>query len=657
MKMSLPIQKAVILLAICVTTFICFHYTLNNQFTNWDDDYYVTNDVYIRAFTPHNLKVIFTEDITKNNYHPLCMLSLAVNYFFAGLNPWSYYLTNILIHIGNVLLVFFLFVQLCRRLKMADAAGLFIASFGALWFGIHPMHVESVAWIAERKDVLYACFYIAGLLTYLRYIDAGEKKWLWITFLLFVASCLSKPMAVVFPMSLLCFDILLQRQLSKKLLTEKAVFFLFSLLIGSMAFYTQSRTGAVASFSTLTLAERIMYASYGFVMYISKVFNPTYLSTFYPYPYRYISGYLQGIYYAAPFIALAFLFLPTWYLYKKKSPWFRMYVFGMGFFLVNVIFVLQFISVGAAIMSDRYSYVAYIGLFFLLAWLVQQIVSRAPTYRSAFMALLLLLSSGLAYLCYERTKVWHNSESLLSDAIAKYPYRALLSYKWRGNYYFSIGELDKALEDYGLLESLHAADDKVLANIAKVQALKSLQGGEVPSVGGGVPMPVAAQVQNPDDNSYRIYIDSAIAGSKAGDTLGAFRKYILAISRNSVMAEKALAESSNNLVQTQQYVQAIRQYDMLMKINTANPFYYFLRGCAYFGTNKMKLAISDWETAVNMKSKEIQQSAAYNLSVAYDSVGNPDKAWFYLTKSEELGHKSAPEYMEKLRRKKDAGKR
>src|ERR1035437_7412099 len=268
-------KKMLILGAICVLTFVCFRYTLHNQFTNWDDDFYVTNDPYITAFTPHNLKVIFTEDITKNNYHPLCMLSLAINYHFSKLNPAAYYLTNVLIHIANVILVFFLMLGLCALLKMDEKGKLFVASFGALWFGIHPMHVESVAWIAERKDVLYAFFYLIGLLCYLKFLSTNKTAWYWATFFVFIASCLSKPMAVVFPMSLLCIDILAQRKLSQKLVTEKILFFLFSLIIGAMAFYTQNKTGAIASFGMLTIWERIMYASYGFDMYVSKIFNPT----------------------------------------------------------------------------------------------------------------------------------------------------------------------------------------------------------------------------------------------------------------------------------------------------------------------------------------------------------------------------------------------
>jgi tetratricopeptide (TPR) repeat protein len=642
--MTLSLKKALILTSICVLTFICFRYTLHNQFTNWDDDYYVTNDPYIKAFTPHNLKVIFTEDITKNNYHPLCMLSLAVNYHFAQLNPTTYYLTNILIHIANLILVFFLFLQLCRRIKLGEDAGLFIASFGALWFGIHPMHVESVAWIAERKDVLYAFFYLLGLLTYLRYTASGKMKWYWLTFIVFIASCLSKPMAVVFPMSLLCIDFLLQRQLNKKLITEKILFFLFSLICGSLAFYTQNKTGAIASFSTLTIAERIMYAAYGFVMYISKLFNPTYLSTFYPYPYRYISGYLQGIYYAAPFIALFIVIAPTYYLYKKKSPYFRIYAFGIGFFVANIVFVLQFISVGAAIMADRYSYVAYIGLLFLIAYFAWELVRRMPSFKTTMTALLLLCSAGLAYLCYDRTYAWHDSETLLSDAIEKYPYRALLSYKWLGNYYFSIGELDKALDNYEVLATLHAADDKVTQNIAKVKALKENGSGAVfPQMSGQIKA-------DPSNTSFKAPLDSAIFYAMQGDTLAAFRKYIAAF-RINPLAEKALAENTYKLVQGQQFDQAIKQYDILLKLNTANPFYFFLRGVGYFSTNKVKPAIADWETAVRMNSKDVQQSAAYNLSVAYDTLGNDSIAIYYLNKAKNLGYKINDEYAAKLNRK------
>src|SRR3984957_17871410 len=256
-RQKLPTSHLLVLAAICVLTFFCFSNSLHNQFTNWDDDVYVTHDTTIQALNAHNLKKIFTEDITKNNYHPFCMLSLAINYHFTQLAPTTYYLTNILIHIANVILVFFLFIQLCRQLKLTENGSFLIAAFGALWFGVHPLHVESVSWIAERKDVLYTFFYLAGLLTYIKCISTFKiqnlkfninTKWYWFTFTLFIFSCLSKPMAVVFPLTMLCIDFLYGRKLNFKLITEKSIFFLGALIFGAYAYYTQNRTGAIADF-------------------------------------------------------------------------------------------------------------------------------------------------------------------------------------------------------------------------------------------------------------------------------------------------------------------------------------------------------------------------------------------------------------------------
>ncbi|HTA26494.1 MAG TPA: hypothetical protein VK809_01805, partial [Bacteroidia bacterium] len=370
--------KTWVVLGICIVTFLCFRYSLNNLFTNWDDDVYVTNDQYIRTFTAENLKTILTEDITKNNYHPLTMLSLAVNYHYAQLEPKTYYLTNILLHISNVFLVFLLSIGFCKRLKIKENRSLIMGSFCALWFGVHPMHVESVSWLAERKDVLYAFFYFTGLLLYLRYVDTTKIKWYLLTILCFIASCLAKPMAVVFPLSLLAIDVLLNRKWERKVIVEKIPLLIASLVFGGYAYYRQNATGAIAPFAVLSIGERIMYASYGFVMYITKLFDPTHLSTFYPYPYRYIDGSLPWIYYAAPFIAIGLIAVPVYFAWRLNKTYLRVIAFGYGFFIANIIFVLQFISCGAAIMADRYSYVSYFGLLFMLVYFIGEVIDRVP---------------------------------------------------------------------------------------------------------------------------------------------------------------------------------------------------------------------------------------------------------------------------------------
>ena len=655
------LKKYLILASICIITFFCFQYTVNNQFTNWDDDFYVTNDPYIKAFTPHNLKVIFTEDITRNNYHPLCMLSLAINYHFSQMDPHAYYLTNILIHVANVILVFFLMMGLCALLKMDEKGKLFVASFGALWFGIHPMHVESVAWIAERKDVLYAFFYILGLLCYLKYLATNKMSWYWVTFIVFIASCLSKPMAVVFPMSLLCIDILAQRQLSKKLVTEKILFFVFSLICGGLAFYTQNKTGAIASFGVLTIYQRFMYAGYSFIMYVCKLFNPTYLSTFYPYPFPYINGYYHTIYYAAPFIALGIVGLPLWYTYYYKRQYFRIVAFGMGFFVANVIFILQFISVGAAIMSDRYSYVAYIGLLFLLAYFLNELMKQQQQFiRIIIMSSLIAASGWLGYLCYERTFVWHDSETLLSDAIDKYPIKkdadreydkknsgvAILSYKWLGNYYLAKGDLSKALEQYNVTILLRQADAKTFDKVGNIYATRKQYDSAL------ICYDQSMAIQS---NVPKTYADRSMAYMMMGDTLNAFKDFIVAYQMNPDN-ERAFSQAVFDAVQRKDYDIAISEYNMLLKVIN-NPFYYFYRGVAKFSKNDIDAAIVDWEIAVKYNNRDVQQSASYNLAVAYESKGEYKKAVDYAVMAKKVGYAITDEYLATLQKELAQGKK
>jgi tetratricopeptide (TPR) repeat protein len=666
MMKSLAANKYILIGAIALITFICFNYTLQNQFTNWDDNYYITKNPNIKGINAHNLKnLFFTEGFEKSsNYHPFCLLSLAVNYSIAGLNPTTYYLTNILLHIANTILLFFLFLQLCRRIKMDNTMGLLVASIGSLWFGIHPMHVESVSWIAERKDVLYGFFYIIGLLTYLRYLDKPTAKWYAIMCLLLVCSCLSKGMAVVFPLSLLCIDFLLGREINKKLILEKIPFFAISLLFGILTFYFQKKSGAVSDFGVLTIAERVMYASYGFVMYIYKFFNPSYLSTFYPYPFRILDmdhpdqpGKLNGIFYAAPFIVIGLLTLPLYFAWKKDKGYFRVIGFGMGFLLVNLILVLQFLSVGAAIMADRYSYIAYIGLIFLIAYILQDIISKKPSFRIPIIVAILIFSGALGAMCHQRTSVWHDARSLLTDGVEKYPFKkdpdkqydkfnsgiAILSYKWLGNYYFDKGEYDSALTAYQVLVTLRSSDEFVDGKIAHIKMLKS---------GADQVLQAAMQPAQQPVGDYKPYLDSSYYFSKKGDSLKAFRCYIMAFRFNPGV-EKIYADNSFNCVQTKQFDDAISQYSILLKLNTSNPYYYFYRGVAKFSQNKVKDAVIDWEASLKVNAKEInvQQSAAYNLSVAYDTLGKDSLAYYYVQKAKGVGYKINDDFFAKLKKK------
>jgi tetratricopeptide (TPR) repeat protein len=278
----------------------------------------------------------------------------------------------------------------------------------------------------------------------------------------------------------------------------------------------------------------------------------------------------------------------------------------------------------------------------MIAYFVWEYIIHNPVLKVPVISLLLLLSGILSYLCYERTYAWHDSETLLTDAIEKYPYRALLSYKWLGNYYLDKGDLDKALENYKVLDTLHAADAKVLDNIGKIYTLKKDFTHAIGAFNNS---------QGVQGNVYKTYLDRCIAYSMAGDTLNAFKDYIQSFRLNPG-SERILADSSFVFVQTKRFDAAINMYSILLKLSTSNPFYYFYRGVAQFSSNKMQNAINDWEIAVKMPSKDVQQSASYNLSVAYDSLGNHSKAFYYINMAKEKGYAGVTdEFYKKLKDK------
>ena len=201
-----------LLFMVFIVSMIAYYPVLNNGFINtWDDEAYVISNRLLRDLSGNGIVNMFRygDDFQKliNNYHPLTTFSLALNYKISGLSPVSYHAVNMLFHTFNAVLVF-LFVYLLshRRIWPAVITGLL--------FALHPMHVESVAWVSERKDVLYTFFFLAGLIMYLRYLE-GQKVWkLGIALVFFIFSCFSKAMAVPFPLVLLLIDYLNRRKFS-----------------------------------------------------------------------------------------------------------------------------------------------------------------------------------------------------------------------------------------------------------------------------------------------------------------------------------------------------------------------------------------------------------------------------------------------------------
>jgi len=418
--------------AILVLTFTVYLPSLDNGLTNWDDDRYVTTSLLAHP----GFRAVLTTPL-EGNYHPLTVWSLALNYRISGLHPASYHWLSLLLHLANTALVFLL-------VRMLSGGRLWTTVVTSLFFGIHPMHVESVAWVAERKDVLYAFFYLLGLIAYLRYLERPRLPWLGITLLAFVLSAASKPAAVVFPITLWTIDYFRRRPFNFSTVAEKLPFIAVSLAVGLLTLKAQRSVGAVADAHAWGPVQQLLIASYGTLMYIVKLFIPVRLSALYPYPDIERNGVPPQFYLA--FVALAVLLPTVLYLCRRV----RAVLFGLAFFFVNIALVLQFFTVGQAVMAERYTYLPYIGLFFALAWWLDEHpgprLAGVPV-RHLVAGTLLVLFPVCLFQTWTRCDVWQNAETLWNDTIQKHP-EAVPPYSGRGLVKVSRGDLVGAVADF-----------------------------------------------------------------------------------------------------------------------------------------------------------------------------------------------------------------
>ena len=415
---------------------IAFYPAVGNSFTNWDDPAYILSNKYISSLSFENIKNIF-KIFYDGNYHPLAILSTAVEYHFAGFKPEVYHTTNVIIHLLNTFLVFRFVYLLSKKNEIA-----FITS---LLFGIHPMHVESVAWIAERKDVLYTFFFFASLVCYVTYLkNSFHKKYYLFSILLFILSLLSKGQAVMLSVVIVLTDFLQERKLSdKKVILEKIPFFLLSAIFGIVAIFAQRSLGAVNEIH-LTVFKSFFFGWYGLLIYIVKAFIPIHLSAFYSYPFN-PDGSVPLYIYLSPALFLALIFF-----FWKKLKHNRVAIFGTVFFLAVIFPVLQFLPIGKVMLAERYTYIPYVGIFFMIGHLFLYIKNEEAKWTSNYKKYLNYIAGAYCIFLFsttwQRCKVWHDSMSLWNDVLVKDD-KCKMAYKNRSTEYCHNQQFENALTD------------------------------------------------------------------------------------------------------------------------------------------------------------------------------------------------------------------
>lgn len=434
------------LAGILLLTFLIFLPILKGQFLNYDDDYYITENPLLQAFTGANLNALFTQTYG-NQYSPVAMTIMALEIQLLGLNPGALKFVSILFHLANILLVFLLVRKLFSRADYAIiTAGL---------FAVHTLQVESVAWLAASMKVTsYALFSLASMLVYLQYLEKKKGGYLWLSLGFFALSALCKEQAVVLPVLLLAIDYLKGRKLlDKTVILEKVPFFIAALIFGLTTLSLADDMRGAGQILPYTLTQRILFASYALTSYLSHHLLPIDLSTFYAYPPK---GHIPAWYYLTPLVSVGILVALFVSWIKEK----RILVFGILFFLVNIFLVIlsQITSVRDVLMADRYVYLSSIGFFLILAYALQGWAGENKSRRNLAFGLIGLYLAVLSALSYQRTGVWENSITVFTDAIEKgqsgipgvYSPSLAVPYNNRGWARRRAGDNEGAISDYNL---------------------------------------------------------------------------------------------------------------------------------------------------------------------------------------------------------------
>ncbi len=599
-----PYYRSLYFLTPMLLTALSLFPSLHNTFTNWDDGEYVSGNSLIRSLSFHHILRLFSPESTvSGNYQPLTILSLAINYACGKLNPTGYIAANVMLHLLNVLLVF-IFI---RKISRSDR----IASLSALLFGVHPMHVESVAWVTGRKDVLYALFYLSALAGYVRYLEVkGRERILpyCLVFLFFVLSLLSKSAAVTLPALLFLLDFYLARAFSSRLILEKLPFLALSVIFGWLAITGQASGGSLGRSYALSMPDRLCITSYSYLFYIVKFFIPIKLSAFYPYPHSLPSS-LPAAFKLSPLFA-AFTAGSAYYCRRSRA-----FLFGFFFFLITVIFILHFVPVGATVTADRFTYIPYIGLSFIVAYYCEKLLTMCHRTKPVSAVLAAAGICVIAILCYgahERCKAWKDSITLWSDVIGQFP--SSIPYNYRGLAYYANGDYAGAITNFNLAVACNpgyadAHFNRALAYYAAGDYIKAIDGY------------TGALTCNP--GYYQAYDGRGRAYYATGDYAHAVADYTRAAAYNPAYA-KAYYNRGIVYAALGNFGRALQDYSRAVSIDPDFADAYYNGGQACLALNDLDNAIRYYSHAIGCDSGRV---GAYNSrGIAYCLKGDNDRA-------------------------------
>ena len=462
------LNPVLICLALAILTIITFWSLKDCGFINFDDDIYVYKNAYVQSGLNWNsIGQAFSSDLIiaglSGHWHPLTWLSLMLDYQIFGLNPHGYHLMNLLFHVMNTILLFLIFHRMTKKL--------WPSAFVAALFAIHPLHVESVAWITERKDVLSTFFWMLTMGAYSYYVEQPGFRRYFLVLLFFVLGLMAKPMLVTLPFVLLLLDYWplqrfqeikpdhkIQTEVFEKetlevkkpadpeykwsliypLLWEKVPLFVLAILSSIVTYIAAQSAKFVESIEAFPLSVRIGNALVSYIAYIGKMIWPNNLAVLYPYPELLVPWQVLGSVLLLTAITLAVLWMVKRYPYLAT---------GWLWYIGTLVPVIGIVQLGTQAMADRYTYIPLIGLFIMVAWGVPDFLKKWKYRKEILLALSALSILCLSIITWTQVGYWQDSFTLL-DHTLKVTDNNWHVYNGRGVAYGDLGNYRQAIDDF-----------------------------------------------------------------------------------------------------------------------------------------------------------------------------------------------------------------
>ena len=616
-------------LFLTAATLVVFWQVGNHDFINLDDAVYVTENVHVqRGFSRDSIVWAFTTPHAAN-YHPLTWLSHMLDVELFGLNPRGHHLTNVFFHLLNTLL---LFLALQRM-----TGALWRSGFVAALFALHPLHVESVAWVAERKDVLSTLFWMLTLWAYIRYVERPKPIRYLLTLLAFALGLMAKPMLVTLPFVLLLLDYWplgrihggqlpaldngrsqlsprsqkLERQIFR-LLWEKLPFFLLAAASSAVTLLVQKSGGALGTFEIYPIKIRFANALISYVRYIWKMIWPHHLVIFYLHPRESVSM-LQAV--GAGILLAGISILLIW-----TGRRYRYLVVGWLWYLGTLVPVIGLVQVGSQAMADRYTYVPLIGLFIIIIWGVPDLMVRWQYRRTAIAFATSLLLPFLMMSTWTQLSHWHDRKTLWEYTLAVAP-----------NHYYALNSLGEIASDDGDLEKALAYYTKAFEANPHYQSAISNIGSIFYKQGKydeAIKYFYQALEMDPDDAVVHSNLGEAF--SRQGNLDKAIFNFTQAVTLDPKNC-KAHNHVGMIFVSQGELNQAISHFSEAIKINPDYAEAHYNLGAVFLRQGKPDEALKHFSEAVKINPDYAE--AQNNLGALLVQQGNFDEAIAHLSRA------------------------